>query len=255
MPIREPKSRPIQTKIKTTYEIDTMYYIGALENSIHFVFDHQTKTCAIIDPAWNADLFIEHAESRGYKITDVWLTHWHPDHTNATDGIVNKTGAKVTIGIHEIPYLKIETTPDILVNDGDYVTLGNTRAKVIYTPGHTAGGVCYLLDEDIIVGDTLFVYGAGKVSFPGGSALELFQAMKKLKKVKSNVDLNCGHDYGCQINTTMGEQQQGNPFLLIEDEGSFVKYIQGIANGSIRYPRHPNTLGKINNDIEESTKN
>jgi len=225
----------IQTFTEKTYTLEIMYHMGTYENSIHFIFDHQSKTCAIIDPAWQADLFIQHANEKGYKITNVWLTHWHGDHINAADEIADKTGAKITAGINELPYLQLEHEV-LSVNDGDGIYLGETKATIINTPGHTAGGVCYLLDGHIIVGDTLFVYGAGHCSLPGGSVNELFHSMQKLKQVDDSVMLHCGHDYGCKINTTMGEQKQGNAFLVIDNEDDFVNYVNGMQQGIIAYP-------------------
>jgi len=86
-----------------TFTLEILYHIGALEDSIHFIFDHDSKTCAIIDPAWDPQLFVKRIEDKGYTLTDIWLTHWHFDHTNAVDELVEMTGAKVTAGIHEMP--------------------------------------------------------------------------------------------------------------------------------------------------------
>ena len=72
-----------QTFDSKNYSIDVLYHIGALENSIHFIFDKATKTCAIVDPAWEPNLFIEKIQESGYTLTDIWVTHWHGDHTNA----------------------------------------------------------------------------------------------------------------------------------------------------------------------------
>ena len=234
----------LQTFKEKTYSLDIMYHLGTYENSIHFIFDHESKTCAIIDPAWHADLFINYAEEKGYKITDIWLTHWHGDHTNAADEIAQKTGAKITAGINELPYLDIKhdlTT----VNDDDVISLGGTTARIINTPGHTAGGICYLLDGHIVAGDTLFVYGAGHCSLPGASISELYDSMQKLKKVDDNVMLHCGHDYGCKINTTMAEQKSGNAYLLLDSEADFVRFVDGMSQGAVAYPTEALTLKEV----------
>jgi len=234
----------LQTFKEKTYSLDIMYHLGTYENSIHFIFDHESKTCAIIDPAWHADLFINYAEEKGYKITDIWLTHWHGDHTNAADEIAQKTGAKITAGINELPYLDIKhdlTT----VNDDDVISLGGTTARIINTPGHTAGGICYLLDGHIVAGDTLFVYGAGHCSLPGASISELYDSMQKLKKVDDNVMLHCGHDYGCKINTTMAEQKSGNAYLLLDSEADFVRFVDGMSQGTVAYPTEALTLKEV----------
>ena len=234
----------LQTFNEKTYDLDIMYHLGTYENSIHFIFDRQSKTCAIIDPAWHGDLFIEYAHKKGYTITDIWLTHWHGDHTNAADEIASKTNAKITVGINELPYLDIESDL-ITVNDGDTITLGNTTAKIINTPGHTAGGVCYLLDGHIVVGDTLFVYGAGHCALPGADIRELYYSMQKLNQVDDEIMLHCGHDYGYKINTTMGEQKTGNAFLLIDDETDFVNFVNGMSQGLIPYPTEALSLQEV----------
>jgi glyoxylase-like metal-dependent hydrolase (beta-lactamase superfamily II) len=234
----------LQTFKEKTYSLDIMYHLGTYENSIHFIFDHESKTCAIIDPAWHADLFINYAEEKGYKITDIWLTHWHGDHTNAADEIAQKTGAKITAGINELPYLDINHGL-ATVNDDDVISLGGTTARIINTPGHTAGGVCYLLDGHIVAGDTLFVYGAGHCSLPGASIKELYDSMQKLKKVDDNVMLHCGHDYGCKINTTMAEQKSGNAYLLLDSEADFVRFVDGMSQGTVAYPTEALTLKEV----------
>ncbi|MEO1940002.1 MBL fold metallo-hydrolase [Candidatus Thioglobus sp.] len=218
-----------------TYTLEILYHVGTYENSIHFIFDHNSKTCAIIDPAWEANLFIKKIADKGYTLTDIWLTHWHNDHMNAVDEIADKTNAKITAGINEIPYLQINN-PINTVEDNDVIYLGNTQAKIINTPGHTAGGICYLLDGHLIAGDSLFVYGAGHCAMPGANANVLFHSMQKLKQVADEILLHCGHDYGSEITTTMAEQKSGNPFLMIDDEADFVRYRNHIHDGSRTYP-------------------
>jgi hydroxyacylglutathione hydrolase len=233
-----------QTFKEKTYTLEILYHIGTLEDSIHFIFDHNTKTCAIVDPAWDAPLFIDRIRNKGYTLTDIWLTHWHFDHTNAVDEIVQATGAKITVGVNEVSYLQINSLPETVENN-DTIFIGNTVAKIINTPGHSAGGICYLLDGHIIVGDTLFVYGAGHCSLPGGNINELFHSMQKLKYIDDDVMLHCGHDYGSKINTTMGEQKQGNAFLLLDNEADFVNYVNGMQQGKIPYPTNAMTKKEI----------
>ncbi len=227
-----------------TFTLEIIYHVGEYENSIHFIFDHASKTCAIIDPAWEIDLFINRIIDKGYKLSDIWLTHWHTDHTNSVDRLVDKTGAKITAGIHEIPYLQIEHEVQT-VNDNDTIYLGETPAKVINTPGHSAGGVCYLLDGHLIAGDTLFVYGAGHCLLPGANVLDMYYSMQKLKQIDDVTILHCGHDYGIKIATTMGEQKRGNAWLVIETQQDFIKFINGMNQGSIAYPTSALNLKEI----------
>ncbi len=229
-----------------TFTLEVLYHVGIYENSIHFIFDHESKKCAIIDPAWEADRFIDKVKSQGYELTDIWLTHWHPDHMNAADEIADKTGAKITAGIDEVPYLKLQNNIHT-VNDNDEIWLGATSARIINTPGHTAGGICFLLDGHLIAGDTLFVYGAGHCALPGGNANTFFHSLQKLKTLDDDIILHCGHDYGIEIAPTMSSQKSGNPFLLIDNEKDFVRYRNEIHDGSRQYPMAPMQKSELNN--------
>ena len=228
------------------YSIDVLYHIGAYENSIHFIFDKATKTCAIVDPAWEPDLFLKKITDKGYALTDILITHWHGDHTNAVDDLANKTGARITAGINEVPYLNIENKVHT-IKDGEIMTIGDTEINIIETPGHTAGGVCYLLKEHLIAGDTLFVYGVGICSLAGSNPVTLFHSLKKLiAKVPENIHLLCGHNYGSEITTTIAQQKKANPFLLIEDEETFVRYRMQVHDSTRTYPMSPMTIEEVN---------
>jgi glyoxylase-like metal-dependent hydrolase (beta-lactamase superfamily II) len=224
--------------VEKDYTLEIIFHIGIYENSIHFIFDHQSKTCAIVDPAWQADLFLKIIKGKGYKLTDIWLTHWHNDHTNAVDEIVEKTNAKIIAGADEIPYLQIKNKV-IAVKDKQTIKLGSTTTTIINTPGHTKGGISFLLDNHLIAGDSLFIYGAGHCAMPGSDARVLFKSMQKFKQIKDDILLHCGHDYGSEITTTMQEQKLHNPFLLIDNEKDFVLYRNQIHDKYRTYPMQP----------------
>ena len=133
------------------------------------------------------------------------------------------------------------------VTDGDIIKLGEVEIKIIETPGHTAGGVCYLLDEHLIAGDTLFVYGVGICSLAGSNPVTLFHSLKKLiDQVPDDIHLLCGHNYGSEITTTIAEQKKANPFLLIKDEDTFVRYRMHVHDSTRSYPMSPMTLKEVN---------
>ena len=226
----------IKTYQELTYTLVVIYHLGALENSIHIICDHKSKKACVIDPAWDSDLFIQVTQKMGFNIDTIWLTHWHPDHTNATNDLVDKTGALIYAGQDEATYLSSIQHPINWVTNGQIITLGNSQARVIFTPGHTAGGVCFLLENRLIAGDTLFIYGAGHCAMPGADVNQFFHSMKLLKTLPNEVYLHCGHDYGCELTTSLGKQKQGNPFLLIDDQANFVRYRQEIHDKTRQYP-------------------
>lgn len=234
-------------KIFTTnkYLIEVLYHIGSYENSIHFIVDKNSKKCAIVDPAWEADLFIKRIQEKGYKLTDILITHWHYDHTNAVDEIADKTKAKISAGVNEIKNLALKNKIQPLA-DGDTISLGESKIKVISTPGHTSGGVSYLLDKHLIAGDTLFVYGAGICAFSDANPAVLFDSLNKLKKqIKDEVYLLCGHNYGVELTTTMAKQKKYNPFLLIDNKDDFIKYRTKIHDTTRKYPMAPMNIDEL----------
>src|SRR5262249_4658060 len=123
--------------------------------------DPATGETATIDTP-EAGKILAEAAAKGWKITQVWNTHWHPDHAGGNAEIVAATGAKV-VGPKEVE--RIGTGPDRVLVEGDTVELGSLKAKVIETPGHTLGHIVFhLADEKIaFVGDTLFALGCGRL--------------------------------------------------------------------------------------------
>ena len=124
--------------------------------------------------------------------------------------------------------------------------LGETELKIIATPGPTAGGVCYLLDDHLTPGDSQFVYGVGICCLSGSDPVKLFHSLNKLKtQVADNITLLCGHDYGSEISTTLVQQKRANPFLLIEDLETFVRYRMEVHDVTRTYPMSPMTLAEV----------
>ncbi len=102
--------------------------------------------------------------------------------------------------------------PDVLLHGGETLDLAGLSLDVIHTPGHTKGGVCYALKSDrkLFVGDTLFLEGAGRTDFPGGSEKELYHSIAdKLFPLEGDFDVYCGHEE----DTTLEHERNNNPFV------------------------------------------
>ena len=161
------------------------------DNYVWLVHEPESGETVVIDPA-QAALVLAAADARGWRIGQVWNTHWHPDHTGGNDDVKAATGAKITGPAAEsarIPML------DVHVRDGDRVTLGGRRAEVIATPGHTAGHICFhFADEGVaFTGDTLFAMGCGRL-FEGTPA-DMHASLQKLAALPDDTLVYCGHEY------------------------------------------------------------
>ena len=114
-----------------------------------------------------------------------------------------------------------------MVNDGDTINIGNIPMKVIYTPGHTSDSICLLVDnKKLLTGDTLFVGECGRTDLPGGDSRSMYNSLfYKLLKLKDNVEVYPGHDYGQEPSSTIGKERRLNYTLKPRTIAEFIKFM------------------------------
>jgi glyoxylase-like metal-dependent hydrolase (beta-lactamase superfamily II) len=189
--------------------------VGPMMNYAYIIGDEESKTCAVVDPSWDFAAIVRAAQDIGMKITHVFLTHTHFDHANALSDLVEKTGAKVFV--HSSEKMEIpEGIETIETADDDLITLGSLEIRCLHTPGHTAGSQCFLVDDAIFTGDTLFIGACGRTDLPGGCAESILNSLQKLSKLPRNTIVYPGHDYGSSSNSTIGQEIDTNPFMDIQ---------------------------------------
>jgi hydroxyacylglutathione hydrolase len=161
------------------------------DNYVWLVHEPASSETMVVDPAV-APLVLEAAERRGWKISQIWNTHWHPDHTGGNAEIKAATGCSITGP--EAEYARIPTL-DIQVKGGDMVNLGAVAAKVIDVPAHTAGHIAFHFAQEhaAFVGDTLFAMGCGRLF--EGTAEQMFNNMRKLEALGDDTAIYCAHEY------------------------------------------------------------
>ncbi|CAM3092569.1 Hydroxyacylglutathione hydrolase [Sphingomonas antarctica] len=161
------------------------------DNYIWLVHDAASGETTVIDPA-QAEPVLAEADQRGWKITQIWNTHWHPDHTGGNAEIKAATGAHITGPGAESARIP---TLDAQVAEGDTVRLGGVEARVLDVPAHTAGHIAYYLPTEQVafVGDTLFAMGCGRLF--EGTAEQMFANMRKLEALPGETRVYCAHEY------------------------------------------------------------
>ena len=199
--------------------------LGPMENFVYLVEDITTRRAAVVDPAWDVDAIIKAAKKLDLNITDILLTHSHHDHINGIEGVLNHASAEVHLLKPEYEFWQHELDKPSLHHGGDELSLGDSRIKILHTPGHTPGSACYQIGNEIITGDTLFVFGCGRCDMKGGSPEKMFQTLKQMKeRLPEDMLIHPGHNYSVKKISTLGEQIEGNPFMHYEDEEQFINY-------------------------------
>ncbi len=159
------------------------------DNYLWLVHDEESGETAVVDPGDAAPVLTE-AERRGWTISQVWNTHWHPDHTGGNLAIKDAIGARISG-----PASENITGRDVALAEGDNVRLGKHVGRVIEVPGHTLGHIALIFDEDGIafVGDTLFAMGCGRLF--EGSTEQMYHSLQRLTALPDETRLYCAHEY------------------------------------------------------------
>ena len=161
------------------------------DNYVWLVHEPASGETLVVDPAV-AEPVLAAAEARGWRISQIWNTHWHGDHTGGNAAIKAATGCRVTGPAAEADRIP---TLDRRVGEGDMVALGAVEARVLEVPAHTAGHIAYHLpDESVVfVGDTLFAMGCGRLF--EGSAGQMYANLKRLAALPPETAVYCAHEY------------------------------------------------------------
>ncbi|MDE6604489.1 MAG: MBL fold metallo-hydrolase [Clostridia bacterium] len=180
----------------------TTFVLGLLSNNTYLVENQEEKTCFIVDPSTESDKLTDYIDGNNLKLEGILLTHGHFDHIGGVARLKEKYGAKVFMHKMDIDFIDnpldfgrkyMRFDVDEIVEDGEEITLCSHKIKVLHTPGHSQGGVCYICDGVIFCGDTLFRDGYGRFDLRGGDFATLQNSIKKIFEIQGDYVLLCGH--------------------------------------------------------------
>lgn len=199
--------------------------VGPLQVNCYLAACAESGEAVAIDPGDEPSLILERIEREGLALKQILLTHCHADHVGGVKGLVEACPAPVKMHRSDRAMLdsavehgrlfglEIEAPPppDGYLEEGDVVRFGDESLKVLHTPGHSPGGICFLGPSEIFVGDTLFAGSIGRFDFPGGSYEALLQGISdKILILAENVVVYPGHGPA----TTVGHEKRTNPFFV-----------------------------------------
>jgi hydroxyacylglutathione hydrolase len=196
-----------------------------MENFVYLVHDHASGRAAVVDPAWEVPAVLALAREKGVRITDILLTHSHHDHINGIQAVLAVYDAQLHLLRDEARFWGSYLDLPTLHHGGDTIRLGETSIEILHTPGHTPGSACYRIGDDLITGDTLFVFGCGRCDLRGGDPERMYVTLKDLAAgLPPGTIIHPGHNYAAKPTSTLAEQIEGNPFLHFDTLDRFVHY-------------------------------
>jgi hydroxyacylglutathione hydrolase len=198
---------------------------GRNDGRSYILLCNETREAAVVDPDINIDEIIHILRENEAAARYILLTHCHFDHISSSDELRARTGAQAAIHALDVPGLSDPAVNmsgpfhmpritgrqiDMELHEGDVVPVGNARATVLHTPGHTPGSCCFLVGKDLISGDTIFRGAFGNTSFPGGDMGALMLSAARLLSLDPDIAIWPGHG----LPSTVGRERTANPISI-----------------------------------------
>jgi hydroxyacylglutathione hydrolase len=198
--------------------------LGPMANYVYFVGDPQTREVAVIDPAWDVDRIVAMAQENDLTITKILITHSHFDHINGVEDLLHRTKAKVYINSAEAEFMKAVWPDLVRVTGGDTTQVGGVEIGFIHAPGHTPGSQCFLVRNNLISGDTLFIGACGRCDLPGSSPEDMYYSLTHtLAQLDDRTVVFPGHNYAPKPYSTLGDEKRFNPYLQFQSLQDFLR--------------------------------
>lgn len=183
--------------------------VGPISTNCYIIMEESKKRALIVDPGGDADRIMNKIKELQVSVDAILLTHGHFDHMLAADALREKYQVKVYLGQDDSELIKnpmenvsgmfgkpISTHADVVLQDGQVLELAGFEIKVLATPGHTKGGVCYYIEKESVAfsGDTIFQASVGRSDFPTGSGASLSKSIReKIFTLPEDTQLFPGH--------------------------------------------------------------
>jgi glyoxylase-like metal-dependent hydrolase (beta-lactamase superfamily II) len=191
------------------------FELGPWDNFIYFIGDKASRKCAVVDPAWDADVILDEAKRLDIEISNILCTHSHFDHVNRVDAILETLDVPVHMLGEEIDFSGFRCENLQRQSPGDVLPIGeHLEITMVHTPGHTPGSTTYRIRDAVVTGDTLFIQGCGRC-----------ETLKSLtESLPRDTRMYPGHNYGPVTVSTLDEELKENPYLQHQTLDAFVSH-------------------------------
>ena len=195
--------------------------LGPLQTNCYVVWGEGSSACVVVDPAYSPAQILEFTARQGLKIEAIFLTHGHFDHVGAVEALREKTGCglwmhrgdynqrKDPMNDYLYPLHDKELGEIAFCGDGDEIAAGGLTFRVLHTPGHSRGSLCFSAEDVLLSGDTLFAGGCGRTDLPGGDWATILMSLADLRELEDAVKVCPGHGES----TTIAQEKRYNPYM------------------------------------------
>ena len=202
-------------------------FASQMANFVYLIGDEEQRACMVVDPAWDIRGILDVVDKDEMTLAGALVTHYHPDHIGGNifghdisglGELLSQRPVKVYVNELESEGVKfvsgISDSDMVKQRGGDEIEIGNTKVKLLHTPGHTPGSQCFLADGALVSGDTLFIGGCGRVDLPGGNSEQLYYSLTQiLGKLPEETLLYPGHDYSSKPVSTIADENRENYYM------------------------------------------
>ena len=195
-------------------------------NFTYLIGDRDAGRAVVVDPAYAVAELVDAAAADGMELAGVLATHHHPDHVGGSmmgygiEGVARLleiVDVPVHVNRHEAEWVRRTTevaATDLVAHEGgDVITVGAVEIRTLHTPGHTPGSQCFLVEDMLVAGDTLFLEGCGRTDLPGSDPRAMQESLRLLASLPDELALFPGHRYSAPSSATMGAVKEMNPVL------------------------------------------
>jgi glyoxylase-like metal-dependent hydrolase (beta-lactamase superfamily II) len=213
--------------------------LGPMQNFVYLIGDPVARECVVVDPAWEIDTIVDRARADDMRLVGALVTHTHQDHVGGSleswgmpgripglEELLTRVPLKVYVHRNERGFLRGLGSDLVSVDNHDTLAIGRLSLRFMHTPGHTPGSQCFLVDDRLVSGDTLFIGSCGRTDLPGSDPAEMYYSLtQRLAALPDTTVLLPGHNYGGP-SSTIGDEKRTNPFLRFPSLGDFLRVMK-----------------------------